>query len=176
MSVGTNAKMTEIAAAMGLTGLESLETFVTINRRHYLQFQRELGGLPGIKVLSVGEGERSNYQYIVLDVDAAQAGLSRDDLVRILHAENVRARRYFFPGCHRSLPYRDLYPNAGRGLPETERLTGSVLCLPTGATLESDDGAAICAIVRLAVTHSAQVRTLLSGEPRWLTMRDDEKR
>ena len=68
--------------------------------------------------------------------------------MRVLHAENIRARRYFFPGCHRMQPYRDLYPEAGASLPETERLATSVLCLPTGETLTAEDVAAICGIVR----------------------------
>jgi dTDP-4-amino-4,6-dideoxygalactose transaminase len=175
-SVGTNAKMTEIAAAMGLTGLESAEEFVAVNRRHYHHYRRELAGLPGVTTLSLSEDNPSNYQYMVLEVDESDAGLSRDDLVRVLHAENIRARRYFYPGCHRSPPYRDMYPDAGRSLPITERLSGSVMCLPTGATLASEDVAAISAIVRVAVTHAREVRSLLSGEPRWLVLKDEEKR
>src|SRR5207247_3514885 len=35
--IGTNGKMNELSAVMGLTGLESLNDFVYINRRNYLQ-------------------------------------------------------------------------------------------------------------------------------------------
>jgi dTDP-4-amino-4,6-dideoxygalactose transaminase len=174
--LGTNAKMSEISAAMGLTSLESLPSFVADNRSHYLQYQRELSDLPGIKLLPYNPREESNWQYVVLEVDTAQAGLTRDDLVRVLHAEKVRARRYFFPGCHRVPPYRDLYPDAGASLPETERLTKSVMCLPTGSTLQSADITGICTILRLAVDHSAELRPILSGEPQWLIMKDQEKR
>jgi dTDP-4-amino-4,6-dideoxygalactose transaminase len=173
--VGTNGKMNEVSAAMGLTGLESIDDFTAINYRHYLHYRRELRNIPGITLLPFSEQERSNYQYIVLEVDKARAGLSRDDLTHILHAENVRARRYFFPGCHRMPPYRDLYSDLGTSLPETERLTESVMCLPTGSTLEPEDVAAICRIIRLAVTHAAELRVLLAGEPHWLRMKDVDK-
>jgi dTDP-4-amino-4,6-dideoxygalactose transaminase len=173
---GTNGKMSEISAAMGLTGLESVDEFIAVNFDHYRHYRRELGDLPGISMLSFSEDERSNYQYVVLEVDEAQAGLSRDDLLHVLHAENVRARRYFFPGCHRMDPYRDLYPEAGRVLPETERLTKSVLCLPTGTSLDSVDVEAICRIIRLAVTHAHEIRPLLDGRHRFLEMKDDQKR
>ena len=166
----------EISAAMGLTGLESVDEFIAVNFDHYCHYRRELGDLPGISMLSFSEDERSNYQYVVLEVDEAQAGLSRDDLLHVLHAENVRARRYFFPGCHRMDPYRDLYPEAGRVLPETERLTKSVLCLPTGTSLVSVDVEAICRIIRLAVTHAHEIRPLLDGRHRFLEMKDDQKR
>jgi len=174
--VGTNGKMSEVSAVMGLTGLESIDEFIAVNRRHHEQYREELGGLPGITFARGSETERSNYQYVVLDVDEAHTGISRDDLVRVLRAENIRARRYFFPACHRMPPYRDLYPEAGASLPETERLANCVLCLPTGETLTTEDIAAICGIVRLAVSHAGELRPILSGEPRWLKVPDDEKR
>ena len=166
VSVGTNGKMSEVSAAMGLTGLESVDEFIAVNRRHYEHYRHELAGIPGITLAPVSETERSNFQYVVLDVDEAHSGISRDDLIRVLHAENIKARRYFFPGCHRMPPYRDLYPEAGASLPETERLAESVLCLPTGETLRAEDVAAICGIVRLAVSHSGELRPILSRETR----------
>jgi dTDP-4-amino-4,6-dideoxygalactose transaminase len=173
--VGTNGKMNEVSAVMGLTGLESIDDFTAINRRHYLHYRRELKNLPGISLMPFNAQERSNYQYIVVEVDKARAGFSRDDLVQILHAENVRARRYFFPGCHRIPPYRDLHP-AGKSLPETERLSESVMCLPTGTTLQPEDVTTICRIIQVAVAHADELRILLSGERRWLKLKDDHKR
>ena len=174
--VGTNGKMSEVSAAMGLTGMESIDEFIAVNRRHYEHYQHELGGIPGITLAPISETERSNFQYVVLDVDEAHTGVSRDDLVRVLHAEKIRARRYFFPGCHRMPPYRDRYPEAGALLPETERLANCVLCLPTGETLTAEDVAAICGIVRLAVSHSGELRAILSRETPWLKQPDDEAR
>lgn len=86
---------------MGLTSLESLEEFIAINRRNYLLYMQELSSIPGISMVSYDESEKCNYQYIVLELDEQQIGVDRDLLVRILHAENVIARRYFHPGCHR---------------------------------------------------------------------------
>ena len=92
---------------MGLTGLESIDEFIAVNRRHYEHYRHELAGIPGITLSPVSETEHSNFQYVVLDADEAHSGISRDDLIRVLHAENIKARRYFFPGCHRMPPYRD---------------------------------------------------------------------
>jgi dTDP-4-amino-4,6-dideoxygalactose transaminase len=93
--IGTNGKMNEVSAAMGLTGLESLEEFVHANRRNYRAYQTELDNLPGIRQICYDEAEQNNYQYIIVEVDETAAGLSRDMLVEILQAENVLARRYF---------------------------------------------------------------------------------
>ena len=52
-------------------------------------------------------------------------------MYRILCKENVIARRYFYPGCHRLEPYISLYPDTYKRLPVTENISKKVLCLPT---------------------------------------------
>ena len=48
-----------------------------------------------------------------MEVDAKDLGMDRDLLMKILHAENILARRYFYPGCHQMQPYRSYFLNAG---------------------------------------------------------------
>jgi dTDP-4-amino-4,6-dideoxygalactose transaminase len=162
--IGTNGKMAEVSAAMGLTALESIEEFIAVNRRNYEQYRRELAGLPGIEMVTYNGAEKGNYQYIVLKVDNDLLQLSRDDLVKILHAENIVARRYFHPGCHRMEPYRSCYPLAGRRLPHTEALTQRVLSLPTGTSIDADMITSICQVLRLAVTHHREIRQWLERQ------------
>lgn len=160
--IGTNGKMNEISAAMGLTSLESLDEFIAVNRRNYLCCREQLQHVRGVRVVPYDETNRSNYQYIVLELDGALTQtVSRDELWRILSAENVMARRYFYPGCHRMEPYRSLFPNAGRLLPETERLSDRVLCLPTGTTIEESDIEIICRLLKLIVGNAKEVRQRL---------------
>jgi len=151
--LGTNGKMPEVSAAMGLTSLESIDEFIEVNRRNYYAYREGLARLPGVSLFSVNESERHNYQYVVVEIDEVQAGVSRDLLVDILHAENVIARRYFYPGCHRMEPYRSYFPHAGLLLPETERLAQRVLILPTGTAISEEDVREICKIIRLAVSN-----------------------
>ncbi|MBF8258815.1 MAG: dTDP-4-dehydro-6-deoxyglucose aminotransferase, partial [Actinobacteria bacterium] len=93
--VGTNGKMSEVSAAMGLTGLESMDEFIAVNRRNYERYRLELASIPGIRLMPYPEEERSNYQYVVLEIDDERTEIGRDRLVEVLHAENVIARRYF---------------------------------------------------------------------------------
>jgi dTDP-4-amino-4,6-dideoxygalactose transaminase len=160
--VGTNGKMTEVCAAMGLTGLESLDDFIAANRRNYAAYQDGLRDIPGLRLISFDESERNNYQYMIVEVDETVAGISRDDLVRVLQAENVLARRYFYPGCHEMEPYRSYFPHAGLLLPETERLTQRVMSLPTGTAVGPEEIAEVCAILNLAVRESRSLQFRLS--------------
>jgi dTDP-4-amino-4,6-dideoxygalactose transaminase len=161
--IGTNGKMNEVSAAMGLTGLESLDQFIAVNRENYEQYCQELAGIPGIRMLTWKDDaeEKRNYQYIVLEIDEAITGVSRDRIVEILHAERIRARRYFYPGCHRMEPYRSYFPHAGLLLPVTERLTQQVMTLPTGTAVTPRDVSRICHVVRFAIEHSAEIERRL---------------
>ena len=159
--IGVNGKMTEVCAAMGLTSLESLDDFIARNHGHYQHYRRELDGLPGVSFVAYDEGERNNYHYVVLLIDDAQTRISRDRLIEVLHAENVLARRYFYPGCHRMEPYRSCFPTAGSVLPATERLVQQVLCLPSGSALGPDDVRTVSSILRLAIEKGPQVSAAL---------------
>jgi dTDP-4-amino-4,6-dideoxygalactose transaminase len=134
---GTNGKMTEIAAAMGLTNLEDLDDFVATNRRNYQCYRDAIASIPGLSMLEYDESERNNYQYVVVEV-APYFPVSRDRIVDVLHAENVLARKYFWPGCHNMEPYRSYYPHAGLVLPNTKRVAERVVVLPTGSALHVD--------------------------------------
>jgi len=164
-SLGTNGKMSEVAAAMGLTSLESFEEFVATNYRNYKQYQQELAEAPGISVLPYDESEKCNYQYIVLEIDEKAMGISRDQLDDILWAENVLSRRYFYPGCHRMEPYRTRYAQASLSLPETERLAAKVLCLPTGTAVGVSEISAICQIIKFLAREGRRVKERMLKQP-----------
>jgi dTDP-4-amino-4,6-dideoxygalactose transaminase len=146
--LGTNGKMNEISAAMGLTNLESMDAFVAINRRNYEQYREGLTDVDGVTLITYPEKERCNYQYVVVEVDEACLGISRDALVEQLHAQGIIARRYFYPGCHRMEPYRSYFPNAGILLPQTERLSARLICLPNGESVTPEDVARVCEAIR----------------------------
>lgn len=136
--IGTNGKMSEVCAAMGLTSLESINEFIEINHQNYQCYQQELKDIKGIKLFTYNQQEQCNYQYIVLEIDEEITNISRDKLVDILTAENIIARRYFYPGCHRMQPYKSYFPHAGLLLPETEKLSNKVMLLPTGVNMNPD--------------------------------------
>lgn len=149
--LGTNGKMTEVCAAMGLTNLESIDDLVAVNRCNHEVYHRNLAGLPGFRLMPYDSSESCNYQYVVAEVDEGITGISRDRIIESLHAHNVLARKYFWPGCHRMEPYRSLQPNANLLLPETERIAARVIVLPTGQAVNEEIVCKVCDIIRGAV-------------------------
>jgi len=150
ISDGTNGKMNEISAAMGISNLEHLDELIEVNRAAYHAYERGVEGVPGLRILPIDDRERSNYQYVVLLVNET-CPVSRDHVLAQLRDNNVLARRYFWPGCHRMEPYRTLDPDAGARLPVTEALADQVIVLPTGSAVDENDIALVSGIIRRAV-------------------------
>lgn len=155
VGLGTNAKMNELSAAVGLVLLDDIDVLLALNRAHHLQYRRELGDIRGVRLIEHDAG--ANHQYVVLEIDHAETGIARDTLMRALHAENVRVRRYFHPGAHRMEPYASNPRYANRALPHTEAACARVLCLPTGAPVTADDVARVCELIRFIVAHGAEI-------------------
>ena len=133
---GTNGKMIEVCAAMGLANLDGFDAIVAANQRTHAAYQQGLAAIPSIKVLTYDATERNNHHYVVVEVDKG-CPVSRDDLIAALHANNILVRKYFWPGCHRMQPYRDLFPHAGLMLPNTIAVADRVMVLPNGDLPES---------------------------------------
>ena len=131
---GTNGKMPEICAAMGLVNIAALPSFVESNRERHRAYRRELEEVAGIHLLAYDEADEPNYQYVVIELER-DFPAGRDEVIAALQAENILARKYFWPGCHRMQPYRDIYPQASLHLGATEEVAARVVVLPTGATL-----------------------------------------
>ncbi len=156
--LGTNAKMTEVCAAMGLSSFERVETFIGANRARHETYRRELAGLPGVRFVEYDARERCNFQYVILEVDPTRAGLSRDTLQTVLAAENVIARKYFHPACHQVEAFRAPTTTRGTQLPHAEALAARCLSLPTGASASVDDIEVICNVIRQAIAAAPILR------------------
>lgn len=145
---GTNGKMIEIAAAMGLVNLSSINKTIAVNRLNYEAYRKEFSTIPYINIRSFKNTEQNNYQYIVLTLDK-HCPISRDQILKTLHSENILARRYFWPGCHKMKPYRNLFPHAGLLLPNTEDIASNVIVLPTGVVITQEKIKTIASIFKI---------------------------
>ena len=134
---GTNGKMIEVCAAMGLVNLDTFDAVMHANRERHAWYRSALADVGGVRLVEYDAGETNSHHYFVIEIDA-DAGITRDRLIETLHAENILARKYFWPGCHRMKPYGDLFPHAGLLLPNTESLGARIVVLPTGPTLTED--------------------------------------
>jgi dTDP-4-amino-4,6-dideoxygalactose transaminase len=125
--VGTNAKLNEIQAAIGLEVLGGLEGERSRRSAVKAAYVRMLENTPGIRVVQQGAGVSDSLQYVVIRVDEAGFGMSRDGLWAALKQWNVFTRRYFYPLCS---DYPSYMACRRDRLEHAERAAQEVLCLP----------------------------------------------
>jgi dTDP-4-amino-4,6-dideoxygalactose transaminase len=145
--INGNGRFSEAQAAMGLLSLEDYPSIVAANRARFELYTELLGNIPGIRILQPVSGEECNYQYVVLEIDSQNFGLTRDQLIRLLEAENIFTRRHFVPGMHRCTPYKECYPHVIDALPITDMLCECVMQLISGQAVSLHDVRAICELI-----------------------------
>jgi dTDP-4-amino-4,6-dideoxygalactose transaminase len=144
---GTNGKLNEIQAAMGLLLLDKVDEEI-IRRKEITYLYRDLlRNVPGIRTGEDQDGVKHNYPYFVIRVDHKEYGLSRDELQKGLREYNVFSRRYFYPLCSHFRCYRDLYSARAGNLPVAERSAEEVLVLPLYGGLKNEDVEKICSVI-----------------------------
>lgn len=141
--VGSNGKMNEFAAIMGLCNLRHLEGEIEKRRLVAVHYRERLQGVPGLKLNpEEAEGVQSNYAYFPVVIDEEAFGESRDALALRLKERGIFVRKYFYP-LTSSLSCFD-----GRfrveETPVALRMSMGVLTLPMYADLTISDVDRIC--------------------------------
>ena len=150
---GTNAKMNEMQALMGILVLKPLESLIEQSRKIDATYRDCLKDVPGIRFpRPLPSDVKYNYIYQPVEVDEEQFGMSRDVLYEGLKKYNIFTRRYFYPllcdfPCYRSIALRDPLRNA-------RRISERILCLPIYADLAVEDVARICETIAFLQGHS----------------------
>ena len=143
---GTNAKMNEMQALMGIHVLKYLEGTIQKRSKITALYRSRLKDVPGVRLTPpLSSDIRYNYAYMPVEIDEREFGMSRDALYEKMKEWNVYARRYFYPlicdfPCYRSVPVKDPLTNA-------RRVADRILTLPIYDSLELSDVETICDII-----------------------------
>ncbi|MDX8353078.1 DegT/DnrJ/EryC1/StrS family aminotransferase [Cognatiyoonia sp. IB215182] len=134
-AIGTNAKMHELSAAVGLAQLCGIDAVLAERAKVAQRYHDALKDVPDLYCVSpTGLEGHNHYAFPIL----LRAGyqMDRDTLLARLEAENIFARRYFYPLISDLDPYNTLPSAAPEGLPVAHAVADQVLCLPLFADLD----------------------------------------
>jgi dTDP-4-amino-4,6-dideoxygalactose transaminase len=143
---GTNAKMNEIQALMGVQVLKYLDEIIEKRAKINDLYRRRLKEVPGIRLVpTLSPSIRQNHAYMPIEVDEKEFGMSRDGLYEKLKEWNIHTRRYFYPlvcdyPCYRHVSVND-------PLTVARRAADRILTLPIYDSLELSDAETICDIL-----------------------------
>ena len=140
--VGGNAKMNEFQAAMGICNLRHLDGEIAKRKIVVERYRQRLSGVEGICLCQPQDGVESNYAYFPAVFDGYK--YTRNEIFEMLKAQEITARKYFFPLTNSFECYRN-YPTAGvEKTPVAQHLALRVLTLPLYADLALEDVDKIC--------------------------------
>ena len=144
VEVGTNAKMNEFCAAMGICNLRHLDEEIAKRKAVSERYKEHLEGVKGIKLNKVRQGVKSNYAYFPIVVNE-EFGKTRDDIQRILAENGIYSRKYFYPLVSDMDCYRDKYDS--KLTPVALDISRKVLTLPMFADLALEEVDRICDVI-----------------------------
>jgi dTDP-4-amino-4,6-dideoxygalactose transaminase len=141
--VGGNAKMNEFQAAMGICNLRHVEGEIAKRKIVVESYIERLSGVSGIRLCKPQTGVKSNYAYFPVVFDGYK--MSRDEVFEKLKAENIYARKYFYPLTNSFECYKGRFDV--EKTPVAKYVADRVLTLPLYADLALDDVDRICDII-----------------------------
>ncbi len=143
---GTNGKMNELQAAIGLLTLKLVDKEIQKRKKLTLLYKEKLNDIDGIRYLEENKDVNYNYQYFPILIDESKFKLSRNQVYDKLKKYNIFSRKYFYP---LSTSYQFLKSKYSNNLINAETIAKRVLCLPLYGELTEDDIIKICQIIKI---------------------------
>jgi len=136
---GINSKMDEMRSSYGLLNLRQVDKAIEARQRVANQYRQSLVEVKGIRFFDDIPGIRNNYSYFPIFIDAAEYGMTRDELYYKMKEHNVLGRRYFYPLISTFSTYRGLPSANMSNLPKATKVADDVICLPMHHLLSDAD-------------------------------------
>lgn len=153
---GTNAKLNELQAVIGILVLKLVQKEIDGRRKATYLYRDLLKDVPGLSFNIDMKSVVHNYPYFVVRINREEFGLSRDELFITLKNYNIFARRYFYPLCSRFQCYRDIPSASPSNLPNAEKASGEVLALPLYGSISEEIVERICTVI-MEIRKTGQV-------------------
>lgn len=148
-TVGTNGKMSEFNAAIGMLQLDRIEAYRAGRAIVDARYRDRLGSIEGLEIPPIPAGVVSNHSYFPVLVADGQ----RDRFYEVLKEQGIFARRYFWPLLSNLESYRHLPSALEALLPNANRAAERILCLPIYPDLPEGDQDRIVDAIRKAMAE-----------------------
>lgn len=143
--IGTNAKMNEFCAAMGLCNLNHIDAEIAKRKMVVEHYRSRLEGVQGIRLNTIQTSVTPNYAYFPVVFDETVFGANRDEVYNRLAKNDIFARKYFFPLTNAFDCFHDRYD--ANQTPVARYISEHILTLPLYADIALSDVDRICDIV-----------------------------
>lgn len=143
--IGTNAKLDEFRAAMGLCNLRHAEEEIKKRKCGVERYRERLEGISGLQINPIQENVQQNFAYFPVVFREETFGADRDAVLHKLAGNGIHARKYFYPLTSEFACYKGRFEPGET--PVAKEISGQVLTLPLYADLDLEDVDRICDII-----------------------------
>ena len=147
IALGTNGKMNEAQAAMGLALIPYIDEIITKRKQRFNLYIEYLKNIPGIKLLSIPDDVEYNYAYFPILIQQ-DFPLTRDELFNKFQENNIYPRKYFYPLITNFSLYKNYNIISKHKIANAQKIADSVLCLPLYPDLTEDDVSRVCDVIK----------------------------
>jgi dTDP-4-amino-4,6-dideoxygalactose transaminase len=149
VGLGTNGKMNELQAAIGLLQLKNIDHAIRDRKKIDTKYRIEFAEISGISCMVESAEIVQNHAYFPILIEQ-NFPHSRDSVYQYLKEQGFYTRRYFYPLISDMPMYRDL-PSSSNLL-NAKKLAEKILCLPIYPNLAvSEQKKLICCFKELSV-------------------------
>lgn len=144
--IGTNAKMTDMHAAMGLCNLKHFDEYIAKRKSVAERYREHLEGIDGLKLNVIQQDVVSNFAYFPIVLEEKNTGVTCDMVMEELAKHNVFVRKYFYPLCSDFECIKEM--GIQSDVPVASYISKRVLTLPCYSDLELEDVDGICRVIQ----------------------------
>jgi dTDP-4-amino-4,6-dideoxygalactose transaminase len=144
LCAGTNAKMNELQALMGLASLPYIDQQISKRKSKVERYQSLLNFVDGIRMIPENSIICSNYAYFPILVEEKKYGMARDELFHLLASHNIFARKYFYPLVPNYECYRGKYR---ADVPVANYVADRIMTLPLWSDIPEEVIDEICQVI-----------------------------
>lgn len=140
--IGTNARMNEFEAVMGIVNLRHIDDEIAKRKAVAERYWERLDGIKGIKLVKPNRDTVWNYSYFPVIFDGYK--FDRNQIQEKLSEHDVYARKYFYPITNEAACYKGMFDV---NVPIAKNAANCILTLPMYADLEIENVDIICNII-----------------------------
>jgi dTDP-4-amino-4,6-dideoxygalactose transaminase len=154
-TLGVNAKLNEIHAAMALASLDDLEDQVKRNKKRYYKYKEELQKIDSLQLIEYDEVERRGFKNIIVKLNEKWP-ISRDETIKLMHAEKMLVRPYYSPPLHlKKAGYQTIIGD----MTNTMKLKDNHMLMPCGEFVDESDIEKIILFLKFIENNANEIKT-----------------
>jgi dTDP-4-amino-4,6-dideoxygalactose transaminase len=96
VNMGTNAKMNEFQAALGILQIKYADKIIARQKELYHLYLKGLSSIKGLSYYEVPDNTEWNYSFLPVFINES-CRLSRDTLMAVMEDNGIHCRKYFWP-------------------------------------------------------------------------------